>query len=517
MHDLIRDMAIWIANNQGEDTNKWIVHAGTYTESKEIQISSDTKALSLMNNGAKRILFSTICSSTKLSTLVLSHNSLIDSKTLQLELFSKLTVLDLSINRLEDFPVEICKLVHLQFLDLSGNPLKSLPVELGSLINLKYLILWYTNCTFPNKVLSKLKALRVLDLSIGHKAYNLDIFPTIEKDLQLLSHFQALGIIISSKLAFSRFSQTVSVPVIRWFDVCKYNESCLSFSSCFFENSHLQSNIVSIHISHSDDIECVKFENASENQSICHLGRLEHLFFRWMRNMKEVIWKGLDPKDVFPRLQILKFNFCPSLTSISWVVNLPCIRMLAVRHCTSIKQLIRIDELKDSGIHMSQLCFPFLTEMDLRYGDELEIISDLMISFPALEYLLVDNCDKLKNLPFKPSNHPRKLKLIKGSQEWWNNIELEDDSYRFSLQPFFEKLSSSPWFENSAESELTRASRNGLGGGRAEFSRVGTESEWKVKLRANLVEIGKNWMRTTNSTQIPSLIVTVSAHKLAKN
>jgi hypothetical protein len=153
--------------------------------------------------------------------------------------------------------------------------------------------------------------------------------------------------------------------------------------------------------------------------------------------MKGVIWKGLDPKDVFPILQILHFMHCDQLKSISWIVCLLCIRELKICDCKSIKRLINIDELNNGGFVVSQPSFPFLKIMSLETNYELESTSDHhMITFPALEFLCVYECNKLKNLPFKMDNPPKKLKL-RGTEEWWNNIEMEDSTQRSLLQHFF--------------------------------------------------------------------------------
>ncbi|KAJ3696955.1 hypothetical protein LUZ61_000660 [Rhynchospora tenuis] len=444
MHDVIHDMALWIANNQGEDANKWIVQVGMKTRrpNNEIDVSGDTEILSLMKIHACKVSIFATCSSTKLSTLLLNKNYIEDSKTLQLELFPKLTFLDLSSNDLESFPIEICKLVHLRFLNLSNNiHLNSLlPEELGALTNLKYLFLQYTECTFPRKVLSNMKALRVLDLRYYSMVESLQTFLGLQEDLQCLPDFKALGFSFSNSSThdFQEFSQKVSVP-IRWLKLRNCDGKTLSFSSFFLGNSHLQSNLISIDISYMHDVKFVKFEGIKKNPNVCYLGELETLSFDDMFDMKEVIWKRLNPKDVFPKLQFLRFWNCIELTSISWVVDLPCIRELYVARCDNIKQLIRVHELKNSGVKVSPHLFPFLKTMSVEYNSKLKRISDPTITFPALEFLTVFHC-KLKKLPFNSSNIPKKLKLISGDEEWWNNVEMEDGGNKSSLQPIFEKL-----------------------------------------------------------------------------
>ncbi|KAJ4787366.1 Disease resistance protein RPS5 [Rhynchospora pubera] len=442
MHDVIRDMALWIANNRGVDTNKWInVSAGTHNELREIDVFDNTEKLFVMNNYTGIVSFSIKSSSTKLTTLLINHNSVNDTKLLRLELFSELTMLDLSYSNLRAFPVEICKLVHLQFLNLSGNyhATMNVPEELVALINLRYFLLRETDCTFPESVLSKLKSLRMLDLIKYYMEDDFEMFPMLEEDLKGLPQFQALGITISihGMPEFGKLSQ-ISVPV-RWLVVSKYKESSLSISSCFLGNPRLQRYLFTFGIRDSDDVRCVNFESTSENQSICHLERLQSLSFSWMKNMKEVIWRNLNPKDVFPRLQFLEFASCHQLQSISWVVNLPRTRELTIIDCIHMKQLVCVDELNDNGINTNQHSFPLLKTLYLSSNGDLEIISDPMITFPALEFLDVFKCAKLKKLPFEHSNTQRKLKLIRGSEEWWNNIEMEDVSQRSLLQPFFKK------------------------------------------------------------------------------
>ncbi|KAJ3703661.1 hypothetical protein LUZ61_007366 [Rhynchospora tenuis] len=413
MHDVIRDMALWIANNHGKDGNKWIVKR---CEEKEIEIEvfGDTEKLSMMNNYAKKVSIFITCSSAKLSTLLLRQNSIEDPKTLRLEFFSKLTFLDLS-NSLRAFPVEICKLVHLQYLDLSWNGSLEIPEELGALINLKYLFLRHTSSSFANKVFSRLKSLKVLDVCGSLSPPESLNFLVLQEDLQCLPDFKALAFSIPhfSTLDFNEFSRKVSVP-IRCLEVSECTGSCLSFSSCLM-NSHLQNNLISISL-HMHNVKCVQFESTSENRYKCHLGRLETLNF-YMPKMREVVWKNLNPKDVFPRLQSVLFSNCPKLTSISWIVNLPCIGKLVVHDCREIKQLIRIDELESSGIEVSQHSFPCLKIMVLKENYDLERISDPMITFPVLEFLGVSQCYKLKEVPIRPDKLPIRPNIEEEEEE----------------------------------------------------------------------------------------------------
>ncbi|KAJ3705196.1 hypothetical protein LUZ61_008901 [Rhynchospora tenuis] len=457
MHDVIRDMALWIANDKRVVTNKWIVGADTYKGTQHIKISSDTEIVSVRHQ--IEVSFSIASPATKLATLLLGYNDLRKSGTLQLELFSELTVLDLSWNRLEVFPIEICELVHLQFLNLSYNfdLISLLPERFGALNNLKYLLLRETKCILPNGPLSKLKALRVLDLSNStyptskiwtRLIYNRDVlvrtavvqemFSVLVEDLQHLQDFQALGITISDEDFYYRKLENMNVPV-RWLIVLGYN-SCTSFSSSFLGNSQLKRNLFSLRIRGQGGgvPGWVQFESASEHRSNCCLERLELLSFESFGRVRETIrWKSLDPKDIFPRLRILIFRELSYLTSISWVINLPCIRELYVIECNRMEQLFFINELNNDEINMSHHSFPSLKIIHLGLNRNLVRISDHIITFPVLEILEIRACYNLKKLPFKTGDPPKSLKYILGTEEWWDYVEMEDKTHRSSLQLYY--------------------------------------------------------------------------------
>ncbi|KAJ4786912.1 Disease resistance protein RPS2 [Rhynchospora pubera] len=442
MHDVMRDMALWITRG------KWIAQAGTNTSSVTINVSDGAEKLSAMSIGATKFSFSSQDSSTgpTLTTLLLNHNSRNPSITLPLELFSLLTILDLSHNNLGEFPVDICKLVHLEFLNLSHNGFNfgSLPEQLGDLTKLKYLLLRGLNCVFPEGVLVKLKALRVLDCSHSPFIYgnhnNEMLFSTLG-EIQSLTFFQALGISLWDMQDIADFCQKVSVPV-RWLDVCGHKASCLSFSTRFLGGSQFSNFLFSIDVKETE-VEDVKFEfdqSTGQNKSSCQLTRLEYLHFRKMWRLKNVIWKNLNPKDVFPRLLVLEFEMCGMLSNISWVVNLPCIQELRVMRCNNLKQLICIDKQNTGGTNVSRYDVP-LKKMHLGENYSLQSISDpMIITFGDLEILEVYDCDALKKLPFNTGDPPRKLKKMRVPEQWWNEVQMEDASHKSSLKPYID-----PW------------------------------------------------------------------------
>jgi Leucine-rich repeat (LRR) protein len=433
LHDVIRDMSLWIISGQGVERNKWIVRSGASENDKGINIQTETEKIVLMFQSNFFFSYDT-GGNIKLTTLLFTRSSLNDVKGLRHLSFSKLTVLNLQRNRFQVFPLEVCNLISLRFIDLSYNEIHSLPNELGALLNLKYLFLKENSIhSISIGTISKMKALYVLCLTLRRGFYKkeirskLDFVMSLLQELQSLPSFGALGIEVVDMMQFQKLCELSNVPV-RWLTVTMWEElSTFCFSGWFLENSQSRNNIFSLSIENMS-VESLKFESTTKNPSICQFGRLEDLQI-WHSGMKEIVWKGLEPKDVLPRLKCLKFWACHSLTSISWVVHLPCLQQLHVSHCRGIKQLIIGNEVSDPN-------FPFLKQLILGRLDELEIICEPEITFPALESLIIEKCKKLKNLPFRTDNVPIKLKCIQAEEKWWNNIEWDESNLKTSLSGY---------------------------------------------------------------------------------
>lgn len=433
LHDVIRDMSLWIISNQGVERNKWIICSDASKNTKGIDIQTRTEKILLMFQQSN---FSISCASgnTKLTTLLFTRSSLTNIKGLRHLSFSKLTVLNLQKNRFHVFPIEVCNLISLRFIDLSYNEIQSLPSELGALVNLKYLFLKENGIrSIPIGTIPKMKALHVLYLTLRRGYYKktirskLDFVLSLLEELQSLPSFGALGIEVVDMIQFEKLCELSNVP-LRWLTVTMWEElRTFSFSDWFLKTSQSRNNLLYLSIENME-IELLKFESTSENPSICQLGRLEDLHIFHV-GMKDIVWKGLEPKNVLSRLKCLKIWSCNSLTSISWVIHLPCLQQLHVSYCRSIKQLI-------IGNEVSEPTFPFLKQLLLGPLDELEIICEPEITFPALESLSIGKCKKLKNLPFRTDNIPLKLNCIRVEEKWWNIIEWDERNLKPSLSGY---------------------------------------------------------------------------------
>ncbi|XVF24827.1 hypothetical protein REPUB_Repub13aG0161400 [Reevesia pubescens] len=169
MHDVIRDMALWIAGESEKE--KFFVQAGVQLkEQPEAEKWEKVRRVSLMTNEIENLTEMLVCPN--LQTLFLGRNKL---KVIINDFFKfmpMLRVLDLSVNRhLEELPVGIPKLVSLEHLNLSYTKIRKLPVELKALEKLKCLNLEFTSNLelIPQQLISSFSKLQVLKLrGYGH-------------------------------------------------------------------------------------------------------------------------------------------------------------------------------------------------------------------------------------------------------------------------------------------------------------------------------------------------------------
>ncbi|GMN70862.1 hypothetical protein TIFTF001_055889, partial [Ficus carica] len=131
MHDVIRDMALWIVCGCGTTTNNgFLVQTNAQlSELPSVEKWNEFYMISLMRNHIESLSETPMCPN--LLTLFLTRNRLCQIPDNFFEFMPKLRVLDLSQNfSLTHFPVGVSKLATLEHLDLSQSEVKELPREL---------------------------------------------------------------------------------------------------------------------------------------------------------------------------------------------------------------------------------------------------------------------------------------------------------------------------------------------------------------------------------------------------
>ncbi|KAG7994130.1 hypothetical protein I3843_01G040300 [Carya illinoinensis] len=224
MHDVVRDVSIWIASSCSEDGSKALVRSGNgLKEISATELSNSLKRVSFIDNDLEKLPDDSVIQCSEASTLILQDNPGLDRVPARfLKGFAALRLLNIGWTRIKSLPVSLLqlddlralllsncedleelppleRLSRLQVLDLSRTGIRELPRGLEQLSNLRLLNLsdTYELKVVQTGVISKLSSLEVLDLS---KSYIWKVKGTVQEDeacfeeLRFLERLQVLSI-----------------------------------------------------------------------------------------------------------------------------------------------------------------------------------------------------------------------------------------------------------------------------------------------------------------------------------
>ncbi|OAY36841.1 hypothetical protein MANES_11G053000v8 [Manihot esculenta] len=216
MHDVLRDMALWIACKRERSKHNFLVRSGAQlTEAPKVGNWEGATRISLMENSIQNLLEVPTCP--ELLTLFLCRNPHLHQITSNFfQFMDALTVLDLSNSSVKELPPGISKLASLAYLNLSRTCIQQLPVDMKMLRKLKYLNLEHNDFLdmIPRQVISNLAALQVLRMvncSFFYEATEGNILSdsdTLVAELQCLKHLNELSIAIKSASALQSYVST---------------------------------------------------------------------------------------------------------------------------------------------------------------------------------------------------------------------------------------------------------------------------------------------------------------------
>ncbi|XVF11253.1 hypothetical protein REPUB_Repub08aG0010700 [Reevesia pubescens] len=140
----------------------------------------------------------------------------------------------------------------------------------------------------------------------------------------------------------------------------------------------------------------------------------------------------------FQSLRNLYIEKCSKLRDITWLILAPNLSVLGVTGCEKMEEII--DERKLSQVaevvETSSL-FAKLETLYLRVLPELKSIYWDALPFSCLKVIYVYECPKLKRLPLNSNNAKENKIRIEGREEWWKELEWEDESTLNAFLPCF--------------------------------------------------------------------------------
>ncbi|XVF11376.1 hypothetical protein REPUB_Repub08aG0022700 [Reevesia pubescens] len=436
MHDVIRDMSLWIARECEEEKWRFFVQARyQLTEAPEVGNWGSIHRMSLMENGIENLVEAPNCP--HLQTLFLNKNKL---KVINNDFFRfmcGLRVLDLSDNEyLEELPVGISKLVSLESLDLSNTRIRQLPLELKALEKLKCLRLespypYRPRIIIPRQLISAFSKLQVLRIegcyfSLGQEVEDSDEW--LVEELKCLNRLNVLTVSITSAFALDRFMSTERLcSCTKEIGLAKFKDSKRLNVLYLAKNMKI---LNSLSLIDCFSLEEVKMEWAGEEEGRMIKAEPE----------SHIQTSVIATQHCFQSLSNAVIYGCLKLRDITWLILAPNLSFINVVFCSKMEEIINERKLSQVAevVETSSL-FAKLKTLYLFRLQELKSIYLDALPFSCLKEITVIGCPKLKRLPLN-SNSAKENKIrINGQEKWWKELQWEDESTLNAFLPCFVK------------------------------------------------------------------------------
>lgn len=337
MHDVIRDMALWIASDIERDQQNFFVQTGAQlSKAPEVGKWEGARRVSLMANDIVHLLETPNCSN--LRTLFLGSIHLNKISRGFFQFMPNLTVLDLSNNiSLLGLPRGVWNLRSLQYLNLSRTGIKELPTELNELVKLRYLNLEYTHSLYllPHGVISCFRMMRILRMfrcgSSEQAAEDciLSRDESLVEELQCLVKLNMLTVTIRSAAALERLS---------------------SFQG-------MQSSTRVLHLELFHDSKLVNFSSLANMKNldtlhICHCGSLEELQIDWEGELQKMqainnLAQVATTERPFRSLSRVYVENCLKLSNLTWLILAQNLTSLSLSNCPKLVEVASVEKLPE--------------------------------------------------------------------------------------------------------------------------------------------------------------------------
>ncbi|KAL6314905.1 hypothetical protein AAG906_029124 [Vitis piasezkii] len=410
MHDLIRNMALWIAGERGKKKKFVVQEQVESIQAYKVAKWKEAQRISLWDCSVEELKESP--SFLNLETLMVSCK-LMSYPSGLFGYMPIIRVLDLSKNfGLIELPVEIDRLASLQYLNLSYTQIVKLPIQLEKLSKLRCLILdeMHLLRIIPRQLISKLSSLQLFSIFNSMVAHG--DCKALLKELECLEHLNEISIRLKRAL-----------PTQTLFNSHKLRRSIrrLSLQDCAGMSFVLLSpHLQMLEIYSCSELRFVKI--SAEKEGPC-----------------DMVHPNFPSHQYFCKLREVEIVFCPRLLNLTWLAHAQNLLSLVVRNCESLEEVIGegggVAEIEQDLV----VVFSGLKTLHLWSLPRLKSIYGRPLPFPSLREFNVRFCPSLRKLPFDSDTWASKNPLkIKGEEEWWDGLEWEDqNSAKLSLSPCF--------------------------------------------------------------------------------
>ncbi|EOA33613.1 hypothetical protein CARUB_v10019764mg [Capsella rubella] len=402
MHDVVREMALWIASELGTQKEAFVVRAGVgLLEIPKVKNWNVVRKMSLRDNKIVNLDGSPECM--ELTTLLLGRGEYgrisSELEKISSEFFSympKLVVLDLSGNEnLSELPEGISNLVSLQYLNLKATGIRCLPKKvLQELKKLIHLDLEYTSKLKSIVGISDLYSLKVLKLRGSDLPWDLDTV----KELETLKHLEILTINFNVTPSLERF---LSSP--RLMSRTRFLKISDHFVSS--PNRNLESTGISLSGS-MDKLRVFSIEK-------CRIPEIK-----------------IGRRYSFLSLVGVYIRGCDSLKELTFLMFAPNLRVLGIFDAKDMEDIINRENACECEESVN-IPFQKLNFLRLGYLPKLKNIYWSPLPFPCLEKIEVRNCPNLKKLPLdsKSGKQGENGCIIHyESPRWIKDVQWEDEA-----------------------------------------------------------------------------------------
>ncbi|XP_010422300.1 PREDICTED: probable disease resistance protein At5g47260, partial [Camelina sativa] len=370
MHDVVREMALWIASDFGKQKEHFVVVGGERIhQMPEVNDWRMVRRMSVTSTQIQNISESPDHS--KLTTLFLKENN--NLKCISGDFFrwmKSLLLLDLSNNKeLADLPEEVSCLVSLQFLNLSFTSITRLPLGLKELKKLIHLDLEHTSKLKEIEVIAGLSSLQVLRL---FWSFPMDL--GLMEDLLIFKGLKELSLnveedaVLQRLLSDNQLASCIRRLHLNGFTITNGGISLLNSASSIRELSISGCNFPKI---------------TTDRRRALHFSNIEQC--PQFRNMHTVQLHG-----------------CKGVRSLTWLLLAPNLDNLRVYECPQIEEIISKDKSMTQQLGVgdnSEQPFLNLTSLILEGLPDLKSIYWTPLTFPVLKSIQISRCPKLGRRP----------------------------------------------------------------------------------------------------------------------